>query len=160
MLPPMHPLHKKITAAFMTAALIVPMTSGPASAQSSFVSGSSSSDAPSTNHDSKAREIEQKLEQQLVDEGLATTPEQEAAAEALLQRALNNELSYQGNLYLSPTSPDSVNWVFRVPIDEIDKFVAETGENNGNPIDPALYGVAVGKDADYYYVSISANYEV
>lgn len=145
----------------MAGALLVPMTVGTASAQSSFVSGSSSSsDAPNTNYGSKASQLQRAAEQVFTDNGQIKSPAAEATAKKLLQRALNYEIPFVDNAYETVEgSPVTYSLLLRFPVAEIDT-VLQNAENNAG-IDAgfggvsAPFGVAVGKDSDYYYIALS-----
>ncbi|AMA00229.1 hypothetical protein [Corynebacterium glutamicum] len=151
-------LRKKIATAFIATALIVPTATGIASAQSSFVSGSSSSaETPGTNHGSKANQLERAVEQSLSATGQIKSPVAEASANELLQRALNYEVAYIDDFHENVVfSPASYSLVLRIPVTDIDTVLGNVPEEFENaPAEiSAPFGVAVGKDADYYYVSV------
>ena len=149
-------LRKKIATAFIATALIVPTTTSIASAQSSFVSGSSSSaETPGTNHGSKANQLKRVLEQALIDDGQIKSPSAETAAKELLERALNYELPYMDGFYENVSYfPPTYSFVLRIPVEAIDAVIDEISAGGGFGEVSAPFGVAVGKDADYYYASL------
>lgn len=152
----MRAINKKITAAFLTAALIVPLTAGVASAQSSFISGSSSSaEVDNPTQGSKSNQLKRVLEQALIDDGQIKSPSAETASKALLERALNYELPYMDGFYESVSYfPPTYSFVLRIPVEAIDAVIDEISAGGGFGEVSAPFGVAVGKDADYYYASL------
>lgn len=148
-------LRKKIATAFIATALIVPTTTSIASAQSSFVSGSSSSaETPGTNHGSKANQLKEAAERVLVANGQIKSPTAEASAKKLIQRALSYELYYQDDAYETiEYSPASYGAVVRIPINEIDERIASIGGEFDAEGHAFPFGVATGKDANYYYLA-------
>lgn len=160
MLLNMRPLHKKVTAAVIAAALVVPMSAGPAAAQSSFISGSSSSSDASTNHGSKAKQLERAVEELLIANGQIKSPAAEAHAQKLLQRALNYEIPFVDDAYETlDFSSRTQSFVARFPVSEIDNVLQNTDGiedfDAGFGSVSVPFGVAVGKDSDYFYVTMS-----
>lgn len=145
----------------MTAALILPVTTGISSAQSSFVSGSSSSaETPGTNHGSKANQLKEAAERVLVANGQIKSPTAEASAKKFIQRALNSEIPFVDDAYENIDYQSmTMTVVGRIPVSEIDERLdnVKNGEDEIWEMDGVSipFGVATGKDDNYYYLAFS-----
>lgn len=156
----MRKITRKIVTAAVATALVIPGVSGIATAQSSFGSSSSDSGAPSTGG-SKSVKFERAIEQLFIDSGQIISPTAEKHAEALLKRALNHEIPFIDNTYeTSDTNPLTISAVIRVTPEEFDYALYEL--DNGLQPDMGEYsglsvpfGIAVGKDSDFYYIALS-----
>lgn len=156
-------ISRKIAAFTLAGALTLPTTAGVAQAQSSF--GSSSADNEYTeNTGSKSNRLERAVEEALVNAGQTIGKTAEARSEALLQRAIDNDLVFVDNLYeevgynpfsqstvmrLTPTEMEYV--LVRIASEEF-SFDDYLPEYEGVSIP---FGVSVGKNSDYYYLVMS-----
>lgn len=156
----MRKITRKIVAAAITTALMIPGVSEEATAQSSFGSSSSDSGTPTTGG-SKSVKLERAFEQALIAQGQILSPTAEKRAENLLNRALNHELPFVYNQYESiELNPLTQVAAFRFTLEEADfalqnlesGFVPDFGDLSGTSIP---FGVAVGKDSEYYYVTLA-----
>ncbi|GFK17708.1 hypothetical protein [Corynebacterium glutamicum] len=155
----MQKISRKIIAATLSTALIIPVGTGVATAQSSFGSSSADSNGSSTGG-SKSVKFERALEQHLISNGQLLSPTAKQHAKTLLDRALNNDLPFVDNRYQSyDYDTSSVAFVVRLTPDEFEEIVQQIE----NGLEPDLgtspefslpFGVAVGKDSEFYYVSL------
>lgn len=150
----MRSLSRKITAAFLTAALAIPATVGVSTAQSSFASLSSGSDTSTGNHGSKATRLENLVEQANIRAGHTKNADAERVAEELLDRALAGDIYYIDNVHESTTyNPLTQRGVVRIDVEYIDYLISEFEGYTPDTLITAPFGVAVGKDSNYYYLA-------
>lgn len=130
-----------------------------ATAQSSFGSSSTASNGHSTSG-SKSVKFERALEQHLINNGQLLSPTAKKHAQALLVRALSNDLPFVDNGYQSyDYDTSSVAFVVRLAPEEFNEIVQQI-ENGSEPdlgTSPEFslpFGVSVGKDSKFYYVSL------
>ncbi|ALC04841.1 putative secreted protein [Corynebacterium deserti GIMN1.010] len=179
----MNTFARKIVTFALAGALITPTTVGIADAQSSF--GSSSAGGGSTNgggnnnNGSKADRLEREFERVInthgAELGISVNSTEDARADVLLQRALNNELTFQpnnsdseffieGDIYSNfSIGYDTVSGeiVVRTTEAEIDRLLAgnaietlflETEVDEEQPL--TNFGISVGRNSENFFVAI------
>ena len=154
---------RKITAATIAAALLIPTTTSVATAQSSF--GSSSLDLGSSIiEDPIAIQFERGYEDYIAAFGHTLDQEHEAEAEALLRRALNGELNFVDREYfVEDYSNSTYYWAEQWYPWEVEGFLNELEDTlewaRNNPDDwHVRFGVAVAKKGDFYYLAAVEDY--
>lgn len=149
----------KIATTVVTGSLIISGSVTSVRAQSSFDAfGSSSSNAGSLEN-SHIRKLERAYQELLETTQGSANREAQAETKVLLQRALNGELIFRYNQFLDYAPATEAHfWVDRVLINDVDallidvyKAIEDAKIRPGKPAHE--FGLAVGKDKDYYYIA-------